>query len=267
MTADTHNGSDHGPLFAWPDAPLRRRLIAAAVWLSLLFVVVYGGTDYITSVREARFPIDFAFESSLPFVPELSVVYSSLYLMYVVVVLALRTCEELNRFVVQMSCMTLFAGVCFLIFPAELSFIRPEVTGWAAIPFGWADQINLTYNCAPSLHVAYAVLCAETMRRKQWKAGLLLHLWAIAVAASAWLTYQHHLVDLITGYLLGGWFGRSPSSRNHLELFRGRGREVLLEIDGDDLLVGGQDRDVLNGDPGHDAVRCSGAEFGGGKKV
>ena len=210
--AHAHDERDHSRLFAWPGARQFGRLIGATVWLSLLFGVVYGGSNYITSIRKTRFSIDFAFESSLPFVPELTVVYSSLYLMYVLVAFALRTREGLNRFVVQMSWMTLFAGACFLVFPAETTFVRPEVTGWAAVPFRWADQFNLTYNCAPSLHVAYAVLCAETMRAKHRRVGLLLHLWAVAIAAAAWLTYQHHLVDLITGYLLGAWFGRSHSA-------------------------------------------------------
>lgn len=197
------------PLLAWPDAPQRIALAKALVGLGTLFWVVFAGTDYITSVRQTRFSVHFEFESKLPFVPELSVIYSSVYLMFAFIALTLRTTSELRRFVVAMAVMTVVAGVCFLIYPAQLEFRSVTVSGWAAIPLEWADRINLTYNCAPSLHVAYAVLCSEAMRRNRGIAGAVFHLWALAIAVSAWLTFQHHLVDLLTGYALGLVFGSS----------------------------------------------------------
>lgn len=199
MMGDTETAS---PLMSWPDASHRRRLFAAAIWLSLLFVVVYGTTDYITAMRSTRFPIHFAFELTLPFVPQLSVVYSSVYLMFAFVALAMSSAERLGVFVGKMTWMTLVAGVCFLAYPSELAFQVPEVVGWSKLPFWWADLVNLTYNCAPSLHVGYAVLCAETMRRHHRSIGVAFHLWALAIALSAWLTYQHHLLDLLSGALL-----------------------------------------------------------------
>lgn len=205
----TDAGKEEGRLWVWPDSRQRWRLAAALIWLSFLFALVYGGADYITSLRQLRFPIHFAFELSLPFVPGLSVVYSSVYLMFVGMALTLHSADQLRRFVWAMSWMTITAGVCFFVFPAELAFDPPDVTTWAAGPFDWADRVNLTYNCVPSLHVAYAVLCAETLRRKRWWGGLAFHLWALAIAVAAWLTYQHHLVDLVTGYAFGGVFAWS----------------------------------------------------------
>ncbi|WP_372894451.1 phosphatase PAP2 family protein [Stieleria sp.] len=203
--------NDREPFWVWPDARQRRRLGLALLGLSLLFAIVYGGAEFITSLRTTRYPVHFSFELSLPFVPELSLVYSSVYLMFGFIALTLPTKDRLNQFVAQMVLMTLIAGVCFLIYPAELAFETPEVVGWAALPFRWADRINLTYNCAPSLHVAYASLCAATMWRRRRVWGIAFCIWAIAIAVSAWLTYQHHLVDLITGGLLGVWTARQTS--------------------------------------------------------
>lgn len=217
MSRERRNGkargrqNDREPFWAWPDAQQRRRLGLALLGLSLLFVIVYGGAELITSLRTTRYPVHFSFELSLPFVPELSLVYSSVYLMFGFIALTLPTKDRLNQFVAQMVLMTLIAGVCFLIYPAELAFETPEVVGWAALPFRWADRINLTYNCAPSLHVAYAGLCAATMWRRRRIWGIAFCIWAIAIAVSAWLTYQHHLVDLITGGLLGVWTARQTS--------------------------------------------------------
>ena len=122
------------PLWVWPDAQQRWRLLGAIVWLSFLFAIVYGGADYVTSLRQTRFPVHLAFELSLPFLPELSIVYSSVYLMFVVMTLILHSADQLWWFVRVMSWMTVAAGVCFLIYPAELAFDPPEVTSWAAGP-------------------------------------------------------------------------------------------------------------------------------------
>ena len=203
--------NDREPFWGWPDARQRRRLGLALLGLGLLFVIVYGGAEFITSLRTTRYPVHFSFERSLPFVPELSLVYSSVYFMFGFIALTLPTKDRLDQFVAQMVLMTLIAGVCFLIYPAELAFETPEVVGWAATPFRWADRINLTYNCVPSLHVAYATLCAATMWRRRRAWGIAFYLWAIAIAVSAWLTYQHHLVDLITGGGLGVWTARQTS--------------------------------------------------------
>lgn len=202
-SSDGSESAVGNPLFAWPDAAQRKRLLWSLFGLSLLFVIVYGGADYITSIRSTRFPVHFDFERTLPFVPELSVVYSSVYFMFAFIALAMQTEDQLRRFVGRMALVTLVAGLAFLLYPSELVFENREVTGWASVPFWWADLINLTYNCVPSLHVTYAVLCAETMRRKRWWAGVVFHAWAFAIASAAWLTYQHHLADLVTGYLLG----------------------------------------------------------------
>jgi hypothetical protein len=81
-------------------------------------------------------------------------------------------------------------------------FEVPTNLGRFPIAFQIADSMNLTYNDCPSLHVAYGVMGAEVFRRKQPRRGWLFHLWALAIAISAWLTYQHHLADIVAGYAL-----------------------------------------------------------------
>lgn len=179
------------------------RCLAVTVLLFALFMVVYSGTNYLTSLREVKIRIDFGFEHRLPFVPELSIVYSSLYLMFLAVPFVLRTTSELRWFAKLMGGITIFAGVCFLLLPAEVGFDVPQDLGWFPAAFVIADQLNQTYNLCPSLHVAYSATCAEVFRRKNHRYGWPFHLWALAVAVAAWLTYQHHLVDLIAGYALG----------------------------------------------------------------
>ncbi len=187
--------------FAVPTRSHVVRCLRVTAGLSILFMLVYSAANYWTGLRPDHWRIDFAFEQRLPFVPELTLVYSSMYLMFLHVPFVLRTSQELRYFTVVMVWVTVIAGVCFLLLPAEIGFDPPTELGWFPTAFRIADQLNQTYNLCPSLHVAYSVVCAEVFRRKQ-AFGFFFHLWALAIAVAAWLTYQHHLLDLIAGYAL-----------------------------------------------------------------
>ncbi len=193
---------DTTPLFAVPSMAHLIRCCGAAVLVFVVFVVIYVGSDYVTSIRDRRLRVDFSFEQNLPFVPELILVYSSLYLMFLAMPFVLRSKREICCFVALMTLITGVAGLCFLVVPAEIRFEVPTRLGRVPSAFRVADSINLTYNLCPSLHVAYSVACAEVFRRKAPQRGWLFHFWALAIAISAWLTYQHHLVDLVAGYVL-----------------------------------------------------------------
>jgi membrane-associated phospholipid phosphatase len=66
-----------------------------------------------------------------------------------------------------------------------------------------ADALNLTYNLLPSLHVAFAVICAAIFSpRAPRPVKTLLWLWASLIAASTVLIHQHHILDVVSGWLL-----------------------------------------------------------------
>ncbi len=191
------------PLFGVPSGSHLAASLLAAMLISVLFAAVYGGADYITGLRARHLRIDFAFEQRVPFVPELSPVYCSLYLMFLMVPFVLYSERQLWLYVRTMALITCVAGICFLLIPARLAFSFPVNDRRLPVTFQIADGLNLTYNLCPSLHVAYAALHAEVFRQLKSNSMWLFHLWAIAIAMSAWLTYQHHLIDLVAGYLLG----------------------------------------------------------------
>jgi membrane-associated phospholipid phosphatase len=193
---------DATSLFAMPPGAHLIRCCGAASIVLVVFIVVYGGTDHITSLRDQRVRVDFVFEQNLPFVPELAIIYSSLYLLFLAIPFVLRSKREIWCFVALMTLITIVAGLCFLVMPAEVRFEVPTNHGRLPAAFRVADSMNLTYNLCPSLHVAYSVTCAEFIRRKHPRCGWPFHIWALAIAISAWLTYQHHLMDLVAGYVL-----------------------------------------------------------------
>ncbi len=196
--------------FVRPNAEHTQRCLLSAVAVSLTFAIVYVGTDYLTGLRTPRFRMDFAFEQHIPFVPQLSPVYSSLYLMFAAMPFVLHTTIQLRSYTYRIVLLTLVAGVAFLLLPAELAF--PNSSADIVLPWSYliADQINLTYNLCPSLHVAYAAFHASVFQARI-RLGGWTHVWATAIAVSAWLTHQHHVIDLFVGYATGVFVAKYKS--------------------------------------------------------
>ncbi len=203
MTSLSPNPDHDQPLFEVPSGSQLTASLLGASLLSVLFVVAYGGADYVTGLRANHLRIDFAFEQNVPFLPEFSPLYSSLYLMFLAVPFVLHSEWQVWSYVRRMALITCVAGICFLLIPARLAFNLPADERQLPFSFQIADWLNLTYNLCPSLHVAYAAFHAELFRLLKTNGMWQFHSWALAIALAAWLTQQHHLIDLVLGYLLG----------------------------------------------------------------
>ena len=175
---------------------MNRETFPLCVAFALLFAICYGGAAYLASTYPSLPAWDFAFEHRLPFVPSLSIVYLTITPALLLAPLYFRTRSELAPLFFGLSLQTILATIFFIAFPQKTAFVRPEVTGWARVPFEIADAINLDFNEFPSLHVAFAVSLAFAYRKRAWT------VWAIAVALSTWLIYEHHLLDILGGIAL-----------------------------------------------------------------
>jgi membrane-associated phospholipid phosphatase len=143
-------------------------------------------------------------EQKLPFVPEAVVIYMSIYVLFWIAPFILRTRRALRALAITLALVTFCGGISFLLFPAELDFPARQDLGICAELFRFADWLNLDYNLVPSLHVALSVVCAAVFAScAGGTARIFLWLWPVAIGASAVLTYQHHLLDVLSGYLLG----------------------------------------------------------------
>lgn len=166
-----------------------------AVVFAVVFAVCYGGASWLTSQQGSLPSWDFAFERHVPFVPAMSVLYLTIT---PALLLFLRRPHTIKPFAIALCIETLIATLFFLAFPQTVAWTRPEVTGWARVPFAIADAMNLSYNQFPSLHVAFAVSAAWAASRRR----VLWWLWSVAVALSAWLMWEHHLADIVAGAAL-----------------------------------------------------------------
>ncbi len=193
------------PFLAWPGWAHLREAALLSLADTLWFLIVYGGADRLTAHRELRVPVHVSAELRIPLVPWMTVFYISIYGLFLLAPFVLRTRREFRAAVVTMALAITLAGIGFLLFPAELAFApaREEQLGvWAGL-FHLADDLNLTYNLVPSLHVAFAVICVALFSpRAPRPVQILLWLWALLIAASTVLTHQHHVLDAVTGWLL-----------------------------------------------------------------
>ncbi|MBI4663435.1 MAG: phosphatase PAP2 family protein [Verrucomicrobia bacterium] len=135
--------------------------------------------------------------------PAATAIYMSIYLLFVAAPFVLRRRTEMRAMVIALMAVTGFAGLCFLLLPAEPAYPPPQNLGaWRGL-FEFADWLNLRYNMLPSLHVALSVVCVVCFAARASHAwAILLWLWAMALAASTLLTHQHHLLDVVTGMVL-----------------------------------------------------------------
>ena len=141
---------------------------------------------------------------AIPFVPALTYVYASILLRVLLppLLLWLHAFAALARALVAVI---LVAAAVFLLLPAEPGFQRAaQVPGYAAV-YQTLYALDRPYNLLPSLHVACTALCIaallHTGPRTVIQLGLLV--WAGLLSVSVVLVHQHHLLDVVTGWLLG----------------------------------------------------------------
>ncbi|MDQ3199743.1 MAG: phosphatase PAP2 family protein [Verrucomicrobiota bacterium] len=187
--------------------------------MSLLFLAVYGGCLWITSRRHDVGVFYFAWERSIPFVPFMILPYLSIDLFFVAAPFLFARAKELKVYVLRVTTAIFVAGVCFLLFPLRYAFPRPDASGWLGLLFDAFRTLDEPYNLCPSLHAALLLLLAEAYARhlRGLRRGVVL-IWFGLIAFSPVLTGQHHLIDVLAGFLLAALclrlIGRSfPSLR------------------------------------------------------
>jgi len=191
-------------LFSLPDMARWRAFLIYGTLQTVWFAIVYGGCDRITARRTEFVRVHFPFEEDLPFVPDLIWAYSSIYLLFLATPFVVNSVERLKRLALALATATAIGGVFFLLIPAEPDFKIPQSLGYVPRVFRLSDWINLDFNQVPSLHVAFIAIYTEAFIRNSNTIGkLTLRMWPIVVAIAAVLTFQHHLVDVVSGYLLG----------------------------------------------------------------
>ena len=174
--------------------------------LSILFLVVYSGCNWITSHRGDVGIFYFEWERRIPFVPFLILPYMSIDLFFVAAPFLCRTEKELRIFSQRVVCAILAAGICFLLFPLRFAFPRPQADGWLGGVFDWFRGMDAPYNLLPSLHAALMLILLDIyLRHTRRVVRVAVIAWFVLIGLSPVLTYQHHVIDIAGGFVLAAF--------------------------------------------------------------
>ena len=182
---------------------LRGAAAQTSLVLSLLFLVVYGSCNWITAQRTDVGTWYFAWERHIPFVPLMIVPYMSIDLFFVAAPFLCENGQELQTFARRIGFAIIVAGVCFLVLPLRFAFERPVATGWLGSIFDMFRNFDQPYNLFPSLHITLRTVLADLYaRHSRGSVYVLLQVWFSLIGFSTVLTYQHHLIDILGGFVL-----------------------------------------------------------------
>jgi membrane-associated phospholipid phosphatase len=181
----------------------RGKALAVSAGLSLLFLIVYGTCNWITAWRANVGTFYFEWERSIPFVPFFILPYMSIDIFFVVAPFLCRTERELSIVARRIATAIIVAGVCFLLFPLRFAFPRPHAEGWLGSIFDWFRGMDAPYNLLPSPHAALMLILLEVyVRNTRGLIRVAIGVWFVLIALSPMLTYQHHLIDIVGGFVL-----------------------------------------------------------------
>lgn len=185
------------------DRPWRR----ATGWLILLGTFAYlsyGLSLWLASQRADVPVIRFAWEHAIPFITWTIVPYWSTHVFFVLSFYVCRNRTELDSHARRLLIAQVIAVACFIMFPLRLSSTRPPIDGAFQLPFDVLRMVDLPFNMAPSLHVATMTILFDLYRRAlpRWSLPAFAA-WSLIAVGSVMTTYQHHFIDVPTGFLLG----------------------------------------------------------------
>lgn len=181
-----------------------RRALAWVAFLVPFFFLTYNSTNWVAAQRALTGNFHFAWERNIPFLPWTIVPYLSINIFYAVSPFICRTRLELDRHALRLLTAQIAGAAIFLLFPLHFAFERPQAGGLPGALFDLLAVFDKPFNQAPSLHIALLVIlweryAAHTGGAMRW----LLHGWFALIGVSVLTTYQHHVIDVPTGMLLG----------------------------------------------------------------
>lgn len=185
---------------------MKIRALKASAFLSVLFIVVYGGCSWITAQRSGVGTIYFAWERFIPFVPFFILPYMSIDGFFVAAPFLCDDEVELRTFSRRVAMAIFVAGACFLLLPLQLAVERPDAAGWLGAVFRQFCELDRPFNLLPSLHIAFCGILGVHYARHSsgaWRA--ISNVWFSLIAISALLTYQHHFIDVVGGFVLAAF--------------------------------------------------------------
>jgi membrane-associated phospholipid phosphatase len=181
-----------------------RRATGWLVALTVFFYLTYGVSNWLASQRGDVPAIVFDWEHGIPFLTWTIIPYLGTHVFFALSFYVCRNRVELDSHARRLLTAQLVAVACFIIFPLRLTFSRPQTMGEFGLLFDLLHVFDMPFNQAPSLHIATTTILFDLYSRvlPRWTLPVTA-MAALLVGASVLTTYQHHFIDVPTGFLLG----------------------------------------------------------------
>ncbi len=204
------------------------------VILGALFYGSYGFSNWLASRRADVPSVVFGWEKHVMFVAWTIVPYWTTNLFYAASFFLCRTRDELFCHVKRLVTAQVISVTCFILFPLAFSWQKPDTSGAFGFLYDSLALFDKPFNQAPSLHVALTVILgALYLKILPRFCRLLFCAWSALVIVSVMTTYQHHFLDIPTGFLLGAfcvWLWPDDGHRRAAAVTRSRRRMVLASL-------------------------------------
>ena len=185
------------------EKPTKLTAAAPSAGLSLLFIVLYSGCNWITAHRAGVGTWYYGFERHIPFVPWMIVPYMSIDLFFVAAPFLCRSRVELDTLTRRLGFAIIMACFCFLLIPLRLAIPYPQTDGWPSAIFRLLRGFDQPHNLFPSLHITLcAVLANFYVAHTRGLLRAVWYLWFSLIFVSTLLTHQHHAADVVGGIVL-----------------------------------------------------------------
>jgi protein-tyrosine phosphatase len=179
----------------------------AALLLALLgpfFFASYGFATWYTSRLQEVPSLVFGWEQRIPLWPWTIVPYWSVDLFYALSFFICTSRAELYTHAKRLLAAQLISVSFFLLLPLRFTFERPPMEGILGSMFAALMEFDKPFNQAPSLHISLLLILWLRYSAHLGKWGrLLLHGWFALIGLSVLTTWQHHFIDLPTGFAAG----------------------------------------------------------------
>lgn len=185
--------------------PAFRTRLWCALAITLFAAVTYGATNAVSLSRGVTRCLALPGELDLPLVSWLVVPYMLMDGLLSLAPLCTASRGELRTLMLRLFWGFTVGNIIFLLWPCRCGYPRVIPDDWTAPIFHLLHFTDLPYNQAPSLHIVEAILIAPVylarLPHRPLRAAFLLLL--LLGSAGTVLTWQHHLVDVLTGAALG----------------------------------------------------------------
>jgi hypothetical protein len=188
----------------WPSAPVAKRAALWLVFLGPFFYASYGLANHLASLRVDVPDVAMEWEKVFPFMAWTIIPYWSINLFYVATLFFNAAPDEVDRTAKRYLTCQLIAVACFIAFPLRAIFDKPGTGGLTGFMFDALGSFDKPFNQVPSLHIALLVIIWDHWRTRfgGWMVWVW-HGWGALIGLSVLTTFQHHVMDIPTGALLG----------------------------------------------------------------